>query len=113
MDFTQLHMNVTNRTVNLPIGNATRQWKIQHVQMILDSSHILGAKWDAHQLRLTAASPTQSFSATWAGQPGFSEGKLEAWLPFEELCGFDMLGPLEHSETYLNILKHVETYIET
>ena len=96
MDFTQLQMNVTNRIVNLPIGNATRQWKIQHVQMILDSSHILGAKWDAHQLRLTAASPTQSFSATWAGQPGFSEGKLEAWLPFEELCGFDMLGALKH-----------------
>ena len=109
MDFTQLQMNVTNRTVNLPIGNTTWQWKIQLVQMILDSSHMLGARWDAHQLRLTAASPTHSFkylglirkglanqSATWAGQPGFSEGKLEAWLPLEELCGFDMLGALKH-----------------
>ena len=53
--------NVTNRTVNLPIGNTTWQWKIQLVQMILDSSHMLGARWDAHQLRLTAASPTHSF----------------------------------------------------
>jgi hypothetical protein len=58
---------------------------------------------------MTAVSPTQSFkylglirnlrdkklpikwSATWAAQRGFYEQKVEAWLPFEELCGFDML----------------------
>ena len=70
-----------------------------------DSSHIFGAKWNVHQLRLTAASPTQSFkylglirkgslnwsAATWAAQRGFYEQKVEAWLPFDELCGFDML----------------------
>ena len=111
MDFTQLHI-VTNRNVNLPIGNTTWQWKIQHLQMIIP---ILSEQNGTSISLDWLPWPTQSFkylglirkgssnwSATWAAQPGFYEQKVEAWLPFEELCGFDMLWLLK--------LKHIETW---
>jgi len=63
-----------------------------------DSSHIFGAKWNVHQLRLTAASPTQSFkylglirkgssnwSATWVAQQAFTSKK---WRPGCHLMNF-------------------------
>ena len=56
------------------------------------------------------ASPTQTFK--YLGLKRFINLERHMGCP-AGLCGFDMLGPFEHIETYWNILKHIETYIGT